>query len=328
MRLVYYGTPDHAVPPLRRLAADGRAPLLVVTRPDRPKGRGLALRPSPVRAAAEALGLPVATPVRASAPEEIARVRDLAPDLLVVVAYGQILSPELLSVPRVGALNVHFSLLPRHRGAAPVQAALLAGDSETGVSTMWMTEGLDEGPVFSRSAVAVGAEENAGALGARLAERGADLLAEALARIERGEMAREEQDHGRATYAGKLRSEEARLDLSMSAESLARRVRAYTPAPGAWLEVDTGRIVVLEATAERGEDAPAAPRGIDSLPVPPGTVRGVSRARGLGVACGEGTLWITRVRPAGRKEMSGADYANGARLRAGTLLPARRVETP
>jgi methionyl-tRNA formyltransferase len=324
MRLVYYGTPSFAVAPLQRLAADGRAPLLVVTRRDKPRGRGLELRPSPVRAAAEALGLPVATPIRASAAEEIERVRALSPDLLIVVAYGQILSAELLAVPSIGALNVHFSLLPRHRGAAPVQAALLAGDAETGVSTMWMTEGLDEGPLFLSRPTPIGPDENAGALGERLTAMGAELLAESLARLERGAGERHRQDDALATYAPKVRGEDARLSFDASATDLARRVRAYAPAPGAWIDLETGRLAVLAARAEgRDAAAPSAPRGLDLLPTPAGSVTAVDRARGLGVACGEGTLWLARVRPAGRNEMSGADYANGARLRPGSPLPLR-----
>ena len=337
MRLVYYGTPSFAVAPLQRLTADGRAPLLVVTRRDKPRGRGLELQASPVRAAAEALGLPVATPMRASAPEEIERVRALSPDLLIVVAYGQILSPDLLAVPSIGALNVHFSLLPRHRGAAPVQAAILAGDSDTGVSTMWMTDGLDEGPIFLSRPTPIGAGENAGTLGERLTGMGADLLAESLSLLERGGGARHPQNDALATYAPKIRGEDARLAFEAPAVELARRVRAYAPAPGAWIDLEAGRLVVVESSAESRGDAldagsaagAAAPRGLDLLSTPPGTVAGIDRARGLGVACAEGTLWLARVRPAGRREMSGADYANGARLRPGSPLPLRaRGDSP
>jgi methionyl-tRNA formyltransferase len=317
VRLVYYGTPPAAVPPLHRLSEAGSAPLLVVTRPDRPQGRGLALRPSPVREAATSLGIPVVTPSRASAAEEVERVRALAPDLLIVVAYGQIVSPALLAVPRIGSLNVHFSLLPRHRGAAPVAAALLAGDGETGVSTMWMTEGLDEGPVFLRRATPIAPEENAGALGERLAVLGADLLLESLARVEREDTVREEQDPVRATYAPKLRTVDAKLEFHEPATTLARRVRAYTPAPGAWIDLEKGRVMVLAATADAGA-APARTEGRA-----PAVVDGVDRVRGLGVHCGEGTRWLTRVRPAGRQEMSGADYANGARLTPGSRLAVR-----
>ena len=320
MRLVYYGTPEHAVPPLRRLASDGHAPLLVVTRRDKPKGRGLSLSPSPVRAAATSLGIPVVTPERASAAEEVERVRALSPDLLVVVAYGQILSPALLAVPRLGALNVHFSLLPRHRGAAPVQAALLAGDEETGVSTMWMTEGLDEGPVFLERATPIAPDENAETLGARLAEMGAALLAESLDRSARGDVARREQDHARATYAPKLKTADAQLFLADDSSALARRIRAYTPAPGAWLDLESERLVVLSATSD---GAPALTDAALTAVPPVGAILSVDRARGIGVACGHGTLWLERVRPAGRKEMSGADYANGARLKPGSLLPLR-----
>ena len=331
MRLVYYGTPEYAVAPLQRLANDGRAPSLVVTRADRPRGRGLTMAPSPVRAAAEALGLPVVTPQRASAEEEVERVRALAPDLLIVVAYGQILSPALLAVPRQGALNVHFSLLPRHRGAAPVPSALLAGDAETGVSTMWMTEGLDEGPVCLSRATAVAAGENAGTLGARLTAMGAELLVESLAAIEGGSAPRVPQDASAATYAAKIRTADARLSFDESAITLERRVRAYTPAPGAWVDLENARLAVLAARAEGaagGSSSPAAPspsapRALDPLPTPAGTVVDISRDRGLGVACAAGTLWIERVRPAGRKDMSGADYANGARLRVGSRLPLK-----
>ena len=313
MRLVYYGTPELAVPALLRLADDGRAPLLVVTRRDRPKGRGLTVSPSPVRAAAESRGLPVVTPAKAGAPEELERLRALDPDLLLLTAYGQILSPALLSIPRVGALNVHFSLLPRHRGASPIQAAILAGDAETGVTTMWMTEKLDEGPVFASIPTPVGAEEDAGALTARLAALGARCLSETLDRIERGEMVRVEQDPSRATYSPKLRREDARLSLRDDAFAFARRVRAFAPRPGAYLELAEGPLGIAAASA----DDEAAPD------LEFGAVTDVDRERGLRIRVGGGTVWLRRVHPGGRKEMSGFDYANGARLRPGARLPVK-----
>jgi methionyl-tRNA formyltransferase len=328
MRLVYYGTPALAVPPLRRLVQDGRAPLLVVTRPDRPKGRGLATGPSPVKEAAGSLGLDVATPARAGAPAEIERIKALAPDLIVLTAYGQILPPALLAVPRLGALNVHFSLLPRHRGAAPIQAAILEGDLETGVSTMWMTEGLDEGPVFLSRAVPIADDEDAGALGARLAELGAACLSETIDRIERGEMVREAQDAESATVTRKLGAADARLRPEEPPEALARRVRAFAPEPGAYF--------LLEAPAAPG--APGA-LAVQEVPTPerllvleaaagssarreelPGTVLSVDRGRGVEIALPAGSLWLRRVKPAGRRAMDGAEYANGRRLRAGGRL--------
>ena len=311
VRLVYYGTPSLAVQPLQRLVQDGRSPLLVVTRPDQPKGRGLATGPSPVKDAAITLGLPVVTPARAGAPEEIERLRALRPDLIVLVAYGQILPPPLLAIPRLGALNVHFSLLPRHRGASPVQAAILAGDLETGVTTMWMTEGLDEGPLFLSREVPIGETEDAGTLEGRLAVLGAECLAATLDRIERGEVVRREQDASRATMTRKLRAADARLAPADPPETLARRVRACAPDPGAYFTLGQERLLVLEATP--GLDGPRAEA--------PGTILGVDRARGLEVALPLGSLWLARVKPAGRNAMSGAEYANGKRLKVGDRLP-------
>jgi methionyl-tRNA formyltransferase len=308
VRLVYYGTPSLAVPPLRRLLADGRAPLLVVTRRDRPRGRGLHPGASPVRSEAEAYGLEVVTPARAGAPEEIERLRALRPDLIVLVAYGQILPREVLEVPRLGALNVHFSLLPRHRGASPVQAAILAGDPETGVTTMWMTDRLDEGPTFLALRTPIEDAETAGALGARLAALGAEALARTLDRIERGEIVRDPQPESGATYAGKVAPDAGKLSLEEPAEALVRRVRAYTPDPGAYLELDAGRLLVAEA-------APG-----DSSEGDPGTVLALDPERGLRLALRGGSIWLRRVRPSGRREMSGREYANGARLRPGTRL--------
>jgi methionyl-tRNA formyltransferase len=311
VRLVYYGTPELAVPPLRRLVETGRAPLLVVTRRDRPKGRGLTVSPSPVRVAAESLGIPVATPARAGAPDSLEAVRALKPDLLVLTAYGQILPRELLAIPRIGPLNLHFSLLPRHRGASPIQAAILAGDAETGVTTMWMTEKLDEGPVFASLRTPVGSEEDAGSLESRLMELGARCLVATVERIERGEMVRDIQDASRATYAPKLTREDARLDPREDPAAFTRRVRAFAPRPGAFLALHDGPLQILEAAVGEGPSTQ------------PGSVEELDRARGLRISVGGGSVWLRRVRPGGRKEMSGFDYANGARLKPGQSL---RVE--
>lgn len=323
VRLVYYGTPALAVPPLLRLHRDGRAPLLVVTRPDKPSGRGLESGPSPVRRAAESLGLPVVTPERAGAPDAMERLRALSPDLLVVAAYGQIFPSPLLAAARLGALNLHYSLLPRWRGAAPVQAAILAGDSESGVTTMWMTEGLDEGPIFLRRATPIDRDEDAGALGARLAALGAECLAETLDRIERGEIVKLAQDSAEATLAPKVRAVDARLRLDEPAQMLARRVRAYSPEPGAYLALGSGRLLVLSAGPGDAAEAAAGSRGtvdLGSRPAP-GTILHVDPSRGLLIALSEGTLWLRRVKPAGRREMGAADFANGARLKPGSRLP-------
>jgi methionyl-tRNA formyltransferase len=315
VRLVYYGTPALAVPPLQRLVSDGRAPLLVVTRADRPRGRGMKTGQSAVREAAESLGLPVATPARAGAPEELERIRALSPDLLIVTAYGQLLPPALLQIPRHGALNVHFSLLPRHRGASPVQAALLAGDQETGVTIMWMNQGLDEGPIFLSRSTPIQEDEDAGALGSRLALLGAEGLAESLTRVARGEIARREQDSSAATYAPKLAADAGRLTLDRPAEEFARRVRAFTPDPGAYLPLGAGRLSVLAAEADGDAGAPA------------GQVIALDRERGIRVALRQGSVWLRRVRPSGRRAMTGSEFANGARLKPGAPLaiPAERA---
>ncbi len=314
MRLVYYGTPTLAVPALARLVEEGRAPLLVVTRQDRPRGRGLDVTPSPVRAAAESHGIPVTTPARAGAPEEIEKLQALSPDLLLLAAYGQILSPELLRVPRIGALNLHFSLLPRHRGASPIQAAILAGDEETGVTTMWMTEKLDEGPIFAALRTRILPDEDAGSLADRLSELGARCLSETLDRIGRGEMVREAQDPSRATYAPKLRREDARLHLSLDPVAFARRVRAFAPRPGAYLDLEEGGALQVLAAAP-GAPPPGTPAA-DA-----GAALALDRERGLLLRLEAGSVWLRRVRPGGRKEMGGFDYANGARLSAGVRLP-------
>jgi methionyl-tRNA formyltransferase len=325
MRLVYYGTPALAVPPLLRLHQDGRAPMLVVTRPDRPSGRGLQTGASPVRRAAKSLGIPVVTPERAGAADALESLRALSPDLLLVAAYGQIFPTALLSAARLGALNVHYSLLPRWRGAAPVQAAILAGDPESGVTTMWMTEGLDEGPIFASRATPIDPNEDAGALGARLASLGAECLAETLDRIERGEFVKTPQDAARATLAPKVRAEEARLRLTEPASLLARRVRAYAPEPGAYLALSGGRLLVV--AAEPGEPgAGAGATGAATGGAAVGTVLRVDASRGLEIALSAGTLWLRRVKPAGRREMAAADYANGARLKPGVRLPLQDAE--
>jgi methionyl-tRNA formyltransferase len=276
-----------------------------------------------VREAAESRGLPVATPARAGAPEELERLRALEPDLLVLVAYGQILSPELLALPRIGAINVHFSILPRHRGASPVQAAILAGDSSTGVTTMWMTEKLDEGPIFASLETPIGPEEDAGSLSARLAVLGATCLSETLARIGRGEIVREAQDSSRATVAPKFGREDARLTLGQDALSFTRMVRAFAPEPGAFLDLEREALQIVAASL--GPDGAVGPAGgaageVESIP---GAVLATDRERGLRLSLGQGSVWLRTVRPSGRKAMSGYDYANGARLKPGMLLRAR-----
>ena len=251
LKLVYFGTPAAAVPPLEALVAGGHEVAAVVTQPDRRRGRGSGLVGSPVRLAAEALGLPVLTPEKARS--VVDDVRALGADLGVVVAFGQLLPTDLLVAIDGGLVNVHFSLLPRWRGAAPVERAILAGDTETGVCIMGVEEGLDTGPVYARATVPIGTEETAGELHARLAEVGTQLLVETVPKVA---SISPEVQAGEPTYAAKLTVDEFELDLARSADELVRIVRAGNPRPGAWLTVDGARFKVWRAHEADGRFVP------------------------------------------------------------------------
>ena len=236
------------MPSVRALRGGGHDVALVVTQPDRPAGRGMKVTPSPVKVAAAELGLPVFQPEKIRDLESVERIRSHAPDLLVVVAYGQIIPRSVLSIPRLGAVNVHASLLPRWRGAAPIARAILAGDAVTGVTIMRMDEQLDHGPVLAAEATPIGGDEDAVALTGRLAEMGARLLVKTLERLETIEPA--EQDHSRATMAPKLSREEGELDWDIGAREIDRRVRGLQPWPGATLPTPRGRVKVLRGHVE------------------------------------------------------------------------------
>lgn len=300
MRIVFMGTPDFAVPTLDALVDAGHEVALVVAQPDKPAGRGQQLRSPPVALRARALGLPLAQPKALRSgpfPERFAAVR---PDVAVVVAYGRILPPALLAVPAQGCVNVHASLLPRWRGAAPIQAALLAGDPVTGVCTQRMEEGLDTGPVYLCRETPIGPRETAGELHDRLARLSAEVAVATL----REWPAPTPQDEARATWAPLVSKEDGRVDLARPAVEVDRRVRAMTPWPGGWLDTPQGPFKLLDVRPCAGSGAP-------------GTVLSV---RPLVVACGEGALELVTVQPAGRRAVGGSDHANGARLRPGDPL--------
>jgi methionyl-tRNA formyltransferase len=293
VRLAFFGSPDAAVPPLRALVDAGHDIGLVVTQPDRKRGRGSALVPSPVKAAAAELDLLVRTPQKAR--EVIDDVRAIEPDLAVVVAFGQLLPPALLDAVPNGFVNVHFSLLPRWRGAAPVERAILAGDSETGVCLMRIDEGLDTGAVYACTRVEVGADETAGELRQRLVEAGTSLLVDRLPTIP---TSTPEPQHGESTYAAKLENEEFRLDpRSRTAAELARYVRAGNPRPGAWLKIGDDRLKVLRAHA-LDEAAGVAVGTIDH------------NAR-LGTV--DGVLALDEVQPPGKRAMPALDWRRGVK---------------
>jgi methionyl-tRNA formyltransferase len=289
VRVVYFGTPDDAVPPLRALVDAGHDIALVVTQPDRRRGRGNATTPSPVKAAAEELGLPVRTPERAR--ELVDELVALRADAGVVVAFGQLLPASVLATTRLGFLNLHFSLLPRWRGAAPVERAILAGDKETGVCVMALDEGMDTGPVYRHVATPIGLGETAGELRARLVELGTPLLVETVALLPDLEPA---PQTGEATHAAKLEVDEFRLDWTKPAVELDRIVRAGNPRPGAWTELDEQRIKILRASPE--DDGDEVPGSVD--------------ASGA-VATGTGVLRLQEVQPAGKAPMTARAWLAG-----------------
>ncbi len=319
-RIVFFGTPAFAIPALDALVAAGRAPLLVVSQPARPAGRGRQLLEPPVAVRARELGLALEQPEKVKAPEFLARLTQLEPDLAVVVAFGQLFPKVLLDLPRCGCLNLHASLLPRWRGAAPIAAAIEAGDEATGICLMRMEEGLDTGPVLARRELAIDARESAGELGERLAHAGAELLIDSLPKIESGGLEAVSQRAEGASYAPKLGGVRE-VSLRDTASIVARTVRAATPEPGAALVVRGERVKLLEVAAvsiEKLIERPAE-RPIER-PIEPGVVVGVVRGA-LRVGCGGGSeLDLLRVQRPGGKPIAGRDLANGLRLAAGERL--------
>jgi len=300
LRAVFFGTPEFAVDSLDRLVESGTRVGLVVTQPDRPIGRHAQPRPSAVAAAATRHGLPIAKPEQLKGNTLfLDQLRATAADVGIVVAYGRILTDEILSVPRLGFVNVHASLLPKYRGASPIQAALLAGESETGVVTMRVERELDSGPVYRRRAVAIEEREDAGSLSRRLASIGADLLVETLADLERGAAVARPQE-GTPSFCRPLRREGGEIDWSLTGPEIERRLHAFTPWPGLYTFWDGERLKILDVGP-----GPATQR-------PPGSLW-AERGRLL-VAAGEGTsLSVGRVQRAGRRVMTADEFARGLR---------------
>jgi methionyl-tRNA formyltransferase len=305
MNLVFMGTPEFSVPALNALAAAGHRVLAAYTQPPRPAGRGQKDQPSPVQRAAERHGIPVRAPKSlrdAGAQEEF---RALRADLAVVAAYGLILPKAILDAPLRGCLNIHASLLPRWRGAAPIQRAIEAGDAESGITIMVMDEGLDTGPMLLRESVPIGPETTAAALHDALSALGAKLIVQAVAGLESGALVPVPQPVEGVTYAKKIAKEEARLDWRAPAALLERRIRAFNPFPGAWFEANGERIRVLAARAE-----PRAPEAA------PGTVLDAQ----LAIACGEDALRPVLLQRAGKAPVAADAFLRGFPLPAGTLL--------
>ena len=310
LRLAFMGTPDFAVPALDALAEAGHEIAAVYSQPPRPAGRGQRERPSPVQALAQARGWPVRTPTSLKTEAARRAFEELELDAAVVAAYGLILPAAILQAPRLGCLNIHASLLPRWRGAAPIQRAILAGDRSTGISIMQMDEGLDTGPVLLQESLAIGAQTNAQDLHDALAALGGRLIVEALEGRRSGRLTAEAQPEAGATYAAKLEKPEGRLDWTETAAELDRRVRAFTPWPGAFFDVSqdgkSERIKVLEA--EPLPDGGEPGRVLDQAPT---------------IACGAGALRLLRVQRAGRGAMTAEAFLRGFTLPTGSRLPLR-----
>jgi len=308
-RIVFMGSPDFAVPSLDALVESGRyRPLVVVSQPDRPRGRGQAVDPTPVRARALELGIPTLTMTKETYGEGVEAVRAARPDAIIVVAFGLILRRDLLDMPAFGCINVHASLLPRHRGVSPVQAAILAGDEVTGCTTMRIDEGVDTGNILLRAETPIGPDDNAGTLTARLAQLGAPLLVRTLDGIFDGSVHEVVQDNARATMTKKIRKAHGLIDWTRSAVELERRVRAMTPWPSAYTFLN-GRRLLIDSVAVIPRDSAEKP----------GTVVSLSP---LAVACGEGGLEIRKLRPEGRRSMSPVEFRAGNPLEVGEVFSA------
>ena len=313
MQVAFLGNDAWSVAPLHALAdTPGIEVELVLTNPPRPAGRGSVLTPTAVADAAGSLDLPLLEVDRARDGEGFHALDTLEPDVIVVVAYGEILTPDVLDIPRLGAVNLHFSLLPRWRGAAPVQRAILEGDETTGVTVMLMDEGMDTGPVLATVETTIGPEEDAGALGARLAEMGAPLLVEMLRGLDAGTVEPRSQDHTEATFAPKLLPDERTIDWSQPADAIVRRVRALAPEPGAVTTFRGGRLKILGAEGRPVDSDLTADPKIGEIEI---SEDDTPIATALG-----GRIALLQVAPAGRKRMSGAEWARGARIQ-----PAERL---
>lgn len=295
MRVVFMGTPDFSVAALNAVAAAHEV-VAVYTQPPRPAGRGQQLRPSPVQARAEALGLPVRTPKTLRTPDSQADFAALDADVAVVVAYGLILPQPLLDAPRHGCLNIHASLLPRWRGAAPIHRAIMAGDAETGICIMQMEAGLDTGPVLLRQATAIGPEETSADLHDRLSVLGADLIAQALDRLP--DLVPQPQPEDGVTYAHKIDKAEARVDWTLPADQVAARIRGLSPFPGAWCQMGAERLKLLRAVPVQGSGAPGQ----------------VLQGGGLRIACGCGAVDISHVQREGKRALPVAEALRGLAL--------------
>ena len=307
MRIVFMGTPEFAVPPLRALLDAGYDVVGAVTQPDRPAGRGHKLTPCPVKLLAQERGVPVVQFERIKSPEGVACLRELAPDMMVTAAFGQILSREILDIPQYGTVNVHASLLPRYRGSAPINWCILNGETVAGVTTMLTDAGMDTGDMLLKAETPIGELETAGELTARLSDLGAELLIETLKRYPHGDLKPTPQNPDEASYQPMLNKEMGRVDWAKGAQEIANQVRGLNPWPGAYTENENGRLKIYLAKA-----CPARAEA------QPGTVVTSSAKEGLFIACGEGWLEVLEMQTPNAKRMAAKAYLQGKKIDVGT----------
>ncbi len=308
MRIVFMGTPEIAVPSLERLISDGHDLCAVVTQPDRPKGRGKKLAFSPVKEAAMRHELEILQPEKASQPDFLDRLRELNPDLIVVIAFGQILRKDVLDLPKYGCVNVHVSLLPKYRGAAPINWAIINGEEKTGVTTMFMDEGLDTGDIIKTREFRLDDEINAGQLHDIMMEEGADVLSQTVKAIEDGTAERIRQNDDESTYAPMMDRNLGHIDFKKSAVSIHNLVRGTVPWPGAWCESPYGKIKIWKTRIGQGQTDRE-----------PGTIVSVGK-QGIEVACGMGMLLIEEIQMPNKKRMHVSEYIKGNTIEIGKVL--------
>ena len=308
MRIVFMGTPEFAVPSLEALLKSDDQVVGIVTQPDRPKGRGQQLSLSPVKVIAQREGLPLLQPTKMKDPGFMAELSGWKPDVIAVAAFGRILPPAILSLPPRGCINVHGSLLPKYRGAGPIQWALINGETETGITTMLMDEGMDTGAMLLQASMAINPDDTAGSLSARLAEIGGRLLVDTLARLKAGTLAPRPQDHSQATLAPLLKKEDGAINWAMSALSIANRIRGLTPWPGAFTFLNADRWTIWRAAAIS-----------EATALPPGQITAL-RKDAIHVATGQGVLAIHELQPANSRRMPAAQYLAGHPLQVGMQL--------
>jgi len=306
MRIIFMGTPEFACPTLATLIERGEQVVAVVTQPDRPKGRGQQTLPPPVKLLAEQHGIPVFQPVKVRHPDAIEKIRSLEPDLIVVVAFGQILPKALLDIPKHGCINVHASLLPYYRGAAPLNWCIINGETQTGVTTMMMDVGLDTGDMLLKKATPIDPDEDTRSLHDRLSRIGAELLAETLEQLADGALVPEKQDDALTCYAPMLKKEDGQIDWHKDAASIKNLVRGMTPWPGAFSHIDGKLLKVYRVQTGSGTGTP-------------GAILAAGRD-GIEVACGEGSIVIHELQLEGKKRLFAAEFLAGCKLEPGALL--------